>query len=121
MMLIIMMMMKMMIMLLPDEAPSTRDTMLSYLPMCYTLERCCQLVTVLGGGETSRRFDSKCCGAGRIGFYCGSMRAIRRDMRDLRPSLVPAVPRVLNRMYAEATGTAARRLLGEAATRGALY
>ena len=46
------------------------------------------------------------------------MRAIRRDMRDLRPSLVPAVPRVLNRMYAEATGTAARRLLGEAATRG---
>ena len=49
------------------------------------------------------------------------MRAIRRDMRDLRPSLVPAVPRVLNRMYAEATGTAARRLLGEAATRGALH
>ena len=46
------------------------------------------------------------------------MRAIRRDMRDLRPSLVPAVPRVLNRMYAEATGTAARRLLGEAASMG---
>ena len=49
------------------------------------------------------------------------MRAIRRDMRDLRPSLVPAVPRVLNRMYAEATGTAARRLLGEAATRGTVH
>ena len=53
---IMMMMMMMMMMMLPDEAPSTRDTMLSYLPMCYTLERCCQLVTVLGGGETSRRF-----------------------------------------------------------------
>ena len=33
-----------------DIAPNTSDVMLSYLPMCYTLERCCQMVTVLGGG-----------------------------------------------------------------------
>ena len=35
--------------------------MLSYLPMCYTLERCCQMVTVLGGGEGIKVQDS--------GFY----------------------------------------------------
>ena len=60
------MMMMMIMMMLPDEAPSTRDTMLSYLPMCYTLERCCQLVTVLGGGDTSRRIiDSSNNAAGQ--------------------------------------------------------
>ena len=71
--------------------------MLSYLPMCYMLERCCQLVTIMGGG--------------RIGFYSGSMRNISTDMRDLRPTVLPSVPRVLNRLYQEHTGVARRRCL----------
>ena len=89
--------------------------MLSYLPMCYTLERCCQLVMVLGGGgifiskslQLHLTFDS-----GRIGFYCGSMRCINVDMRDLRPTILPSVPRMLNRLYNENTNSAARNVIG---------
>ena len=47
---------------LGDQSPTISDTMLSYLPMCYMLERSCQLATILGGG--------------RIGFYSGNMKVL---------------------------------------------
>ena len=71
--------------------------MVSYLPMCYTLERCCQLALVLAGG--------------RIGFYCGHMRGLATDLRDLRPTIVPTVPRVINRIYEQSTRLARKYLL----------
>ena len=71
--------------------------MVSYLPMCYTLERCCQLALVLAGG--------------RIGFFCGNMRGLTTDLRDLRPTIVPSVPRVINRIYSQATRLARKSLL----------
>ena len=71
--------------------------MVSYLPMCYTLERCCQLALVLAGG--------------RIGFFCGNMRGLGTDLRDLRPTIVPTVPRVINRIYEQSTGLARKHLL----------
>ena len=89
--------------------------MLSYLPMCYTLERCCQMVTVLGGGERKkqkRRCRNINVFQGRIGFYGGSMKGLGEDMRDLRPTLMPTVPRVLNRLYNDFTNTARRRFFG---------
>ena len=80
-----------------DEAPRTSDLMVSYLPMCYALERCCQLALVLAGG--------------RVGFYCGNMRGLATDLRDLRPTIVPTVPRVVNRIYDQSTRLARKNLL----------
>merc|ERR1719264_1217341 len=38
------------------------------------------------------------------------MKGLGEDMRDLRPTLMPTVPRVLNRLYNDFTNTARRRL-----------
>ena len=80
-----------------ESAPTPSDLMISYLPMCYTLERCCQMSLVLAGG--------------RIGFFCGKMRGLARDLRDLRPSVVPTVPSLLNRIYDQFTGLARKHFL----------
>ena len=40
------------------------------------------------------------------------MKGLGQDMRDLRPTLVPTVPRVLNRLYNDFTNTARRRFFG---------
>jgi hypothetical protein len=36
---------------------------------------------------------------GSIGFYSGDMRLFNDDIRLLKPTMIPAVPNVLNRMY----------------------
>lgn len=36
---------------------------------------------------------------GRVGFYRGDVRVLAEDLQELRPTLVPTVPRVLNRIY----------------------
>ena len=41
------------------------------------------------------------------------MKGLGQDMRDLRPTLMPTVPRVLNRLYNDFTNTARRRFLGK--------
>ena len=40
------------------------------------------------------------------------MKGLGQDMRDLRPTLVPTVPRVLNRLYNDFTNTSRRRFFG---------
>uniref|UniRef100_A0A3B3V4S8 Arachidonate--CoA ligase n=1 Tax=Poecilia latipinna TaxID=48699 RepID=A0A3B3V4S8_9TELE len=39
------------------------------------------------------------CHGGRIGFYQGDIRLLPEDMKALRPTIFPVVPRLLNRMY----------------------
>uniref|UniRef100_A0A8C5CBN4 Arachidonate--CoA ligase n=1 Tax=Gadus morhua TaxID=8049 RepID=A0A8C5CBN4_GADMO len=39
------------------------------------------------------------CHGGRIGFYQGDIRLLADDMKALRPTIFPVVPRLLNRMY----------------------
>lgn len=39
------------------------------------------------------------CHGGRIGFYQGDIRLLPDDMKALRPTIFPVVPRLLNRMY----------------------
>lgn len=39
------------------------------------------------------------CHGGRIGFYQGDIRLLSDDMKALRPTIFPVVPRLLNRMY----------------------
>ena len=41
------------------------------------------------------------------------MKGLGQDMRDLRPTVMPTVPRVLNRLYNDFTNTARRRIIGE--------
>ncbi|XP_063784269.1 long-chain-fatty-acid--CoA ligase 6 isoform X4 [Pseudophryne corroboree] len=39
------------------------------------------------------------CHGGRIGFFQGDIRLLSDDMKTLRPTIFPVVPRLLNRMY----------------------
>lgn len=39
------------------------------------------------------------CHGGRIGFFQGDIRLLSDDMKALRPTVFPVVPRLLNRMY----------------------
>uniref|UniRef100_A0AAR2KU56 Arachidonate--CoA ligase n=1 Tax=Pygocentrus nattereri TaxID=42514 RepID=A0AAR2KU56_PYGNA len=39
------------------------------------------------------------CHGGRIGFFQGDIRLLSDDMKVLRPTIFPVVPRLLNRMY----------------------
>ena len=50
--------------------------------------------------------------SGRIGFHCGLMKGLTKDFQDLAPSILPSVPRVLNRLFNECTNTAKKRGFG---------
>lgn len=36
---------------------------------------------------------------GAVGFYCGNIKFFFEDMRVLKPTIMPSVPRLLNRIY----------------------
>jgi Long-chain acyl-CoA synthetases (AMP-forming) len=36
---------------------------------------------------------------GSIGYYSGDIKNLTEDMKTLKPTIMPAVPRLLNRMY----------------------
>lgn len=36
---------------------------------------------------------------GSVGFYCGNIKFLFEDMRVLKPTIMPSVPRLLNRIY----------------------
>lgn len=36
---------------------------------------------------------------GAVGFYLGDVRRLSDDMKALKPTVTPAVPRLLNRIY----------------------
>ncbi len=61
------------------------DVHFSYLPLPHVFERV-MLLAVLGNGAA-------------MGFWQGSPEKLVEDMQALRPTCMPAVPRVLNRMY----------------------
>ena len=42
---------------------------------------------------------------GRIGFFQGDIRLLMDDMKMLRPTVFPVVPRLLNRMFDKVRGT----------------
>jgi len=70
---------------LGEYAPKNTDVLFSFLPLAHTLEKCCELAVILAGGA--------------IGFYSGDMKLINQDMQGLRPTILPAVPRFINRIY----------------------
>nr|XP_033328290.1 long-chain-fatty-acid--CoA ligase 1 isoform X3 [Megalopta genalis] len=70
---------------LGEHKPSNKDTMISFLPLAHMLERCCENGMYMVGGS--------------VGFYSGDIKTLAEDMKALRPTVMPAVPRLLNRMY----------------------
>ncbi|XP_014727985.1 PREDICTED: long-chain-fatty-acid--CoA ligase 5 [Sturnus vulgaris] len=61
------------------------DVAISYLPLAHMFERVVQAVVYS-------------CGA-KVGFFQGDIRLLTDDMKTLKPTLFPVVPRLLNRMY----------------------
>ncbi|CAI5437559.1 unnamed protein product [Caenorhabditis angaria] len=61
------------------------DLMISFLPLAHMLERVIESVCFMVGA--------------RVGFYRGDIRVLAEDIKELRPTVVPVVPRVLNRLY----------------------
>ncbi|GFV44669.1 long-chain-fatty-acid--CoA ligase 1 [Trichonephila clavipes] len=70
---------------LGEYAPKKTDTMMSFLPLAHMLERLCEVTVYINGGS--------------LGFYGGDVRTLLDDLKALKPTIMPAVPRLLNRIY----------------------
>ena len=96
--------------LAPTQLPD--DIHFSYLPLPHVFERVVQVGVIGNGGAIG--FWQVCiymCGKKRPASYCGSGRSVYiiinqgtpdklvEDLQALRPTAMPAVPRVLNRIY----------------------
>jgi len=68
-----------------DHRIMSSDTLISFLPLAHMLERCCENAMYMMGGS--------------VGFYSGDIKRLAEDMKALKPTVMPAVPRLLNRMY----------------------
>ncbi|NXF46779.1 ACSL5 ligase, partial [Oceanites oceanicus] len=64
---------------------TTSDITISYLPLAHMFERVVQTVIYS-------------CGA-KVGFCQGDIKLLPDDMKTLKPTLFPVVPRLLNRIY----------------------
>ncbi|NWT65777.1 ACSL5 ligase, partial [Prunella himalayana] len=64
---------------------TSSDVVISYLPLAHMFERIVQTVIYS-------------CGA-KVGFFQGDIKLLTDDMKTLKPTLFPVVPRLLNRMY----------------------
>ena len=79
-------------------APRRTDILYSYLPLAHTLERCCELAVFMAGGA--------------VGFSSGSIKFAESDLKALRPTILPAVPKFLNRIY-DSCVAAANKVSGD--------
>jgi long-chain acyl-CoA synthetase len=64
---------------------TSEDVMMSFLPLAHMFERVVQSVMFTQGG--------------RVGFFRGDIRGLGEDIKTLQPTLLPVVPRILNRIY----------------------
>ncbi|NXA85506.1 ACSL5 ligase, partial [Melanocharis versteri] len=64
---------------------TSSDVVISYLPLAHMFERVVQAVVYS-------------CGA-KVGFFQGDIKLLTDDMKTLKPTLFPVVPRLLNRVY----------------------
>lgn len=76
------------------HSPCSTDTMISFLPLAHMLERCCENAVYQMGG----------C----VGFYSGDIKRLNDDLQALKPTIMPAVPRLLNRVYDKIHGEVAK-------------
>ncbi|PAV66465.1 hypothetical protein WR25_22503 [Diploscapter pachys] len=66
------------------------DSMMSFLPLAHMFERIIELACYQVGAK--------------VGFYRGDIRTLTDDIKELRPTILPVVPRVLNRLYDKVMG-----------------
>jgi len=62
-----------------------KDTMISYLPLAHSFEKCLFTVCIISGMS--------------IGYYGGDALKLLDDLQELKPTLFPSVPRLFNRIY----------------------
>ncbi|KAK7934162.1 hypothetical protein WMY93_005058 [Mugilogobius chulae] len=67
------------------------DVSISYLPLAHMFERMIQ-VTMF-------------CHGARVGFYQGDISLLMDDIKTLKPTFLPVVPRLLNRIYDKIQGS----------------
>uniref|UniRef100_A0A1A8S358 Long-chain-fatty-acid--CoA ligase n=1 Tax=Nothobranchius rachovii TaxID=451742 RepID=A0A1A8S358_9TELE len=72
-------------------AITQEDVSISYLPLAHMFERMIQLTMY-------------CYGA-RVGFFQGDISLLMDDIKTLKPTLLPVVPRILNRIYDKIQGS----------------
>ncbi|XP_053524399.1 long-chain-fatty-acid--CoA ligase 5 isoform X2 [Artibeus jamaicensis] len=65
--------------------PTPEDVSISYLPLAHMFERVVQTVVYSTGAK--------------VGFFQGDIRLLQDDMKTLKPTMFPVVPRLLNRVY----------------------
>ncbi|KAG0207909.1 hypothetical protein BGX28_000993 [Mortierella sp. GBA30] len=82
------------------------DVLISFLPLAHIMGRVVDACSMYGGG--------------RIGYFRGDILLLLEDVAELRPTFFPAVPRLLNRIYAKlvASTIEAPGLVGALARRG---
>ncbi|VDM96267.1 unnamed protein product [Thelazia callipaeda] len=61
------------------------DSMISFLPLAHMFERLLETAAFM-------------CGVS-VGYYSGNIKTLINDIQELKPTIMPAVPRVLNRLY----------------------
>ncbi|XP_052759956.1 long-chain-fatty-acid--CoA ligase 1-like isoform X1 [Mya arenaria] len=61
------------------------DVLISYLPLAHSYERLCEACMYSCGGK--------------IGFFQGDVRKLMDDIKELKPTVFPSVPRLLNRVF----------------------
>ncbi|KAF5897418.1 long-chain-fatty-acid--CoA ligase 1 isoform X1, partial [Clarias magur] len=82
------------------------DIIISFLPLAHTFERVMEIVILVHGA--------------RIGYFQGDIRMLMDDLKTLKPTIFPVVPRLLNRMFDKIFGqanTPLKRWLLDFATR----
>uniref|UniRef100_A0A8C9U8R2 Arachidonate--CoA ligase n=1 Tax=Scleropages formosus TaxID=113540 RepID=A0A8C9U8R2_SCLFO len=65
--------------------PVPQDVSISFLPLAHMFERIVQTVLYSAGAK--------------VGFFQGDIKLLPDDMKTLQPTVFPAVPRLLNRVY----------------------
>ncbi|KAL0490038.1 long-chain acyl-CoA synthetase [Acrasis kona] len=70
--------------ILPESSPEG-EVMLSFLPLGHIFERCVEVSMFEQGG----------C----VGYYQGDVTKLADDLKELRPTILVSVPRVLDRLY----------------------
>ena len=74
---------------------TAEDVHLSYLPLAHVFERLMHSAMLMGGA--------------RIGFFQGDTKKLMEDLKALRPTIFPSVPRLWNRIYDKITQGAAAK------------
>ncbi|KAF5953201.1 hypothetical protein HYC85_011145 [Camellia sinensis] len=76
-----------------DQGYSEEDVFLSYLPLAHIFDRVIEELFISIGSS--------------IGFWRGDVKLLIEDIRELKPTILCAVPRVLDRIYSGLTETCA--------------